>query len=114
MSIQIITALHEGIDGGGGFNVQREWTTGPRNLLKAVELLPSHRRYMTECYGNVGHLASWIEIDGVLIENDEIADLAENHFEPGYRRRPTRTEEARRLIDRVRSTRVSSGANRRA
>lgn len=79
--IQIKTLLHYGIyhsQGGGETTVKYEWKKGPRNLIKAVECLGRHSARMTECYGNVGHVRSWIEIDGIEIDKYDMSALMED------------------------------------
>jgi hypothetical protein len=69
--ITIVTSLSDGIyasEGGGQNTVHYEWNTGPRNLLRAARTLQSHAREMTAGFGNAGHRASWLEVDGFIID----------------------------------------------
>jgi hypothetical protein len=99
MSIIIKTRLHNGIyasQGGGSVRVYHELKTGPKNLLWAVERLDWHRKQMTDSYGNVGHVRSWIEIDGYPMHDDLVLnDVREGHE---YRVcRETRMQSAKRI-----------------
>jgi len=78
MTITINTLLSEGIArsfGGGETRVHYEYATGPRNLLKAIKKLREHAKEMTEGSGNIGHIGSWIEIDGVPINDGSLLDI---------------------------------------
>ena len=65
--IVINTKLDAGIyesHGGGRTIAHHIFTTGPRNLIKAIKTLGEHRRDMIASYGNIGCGSSWLEIDG--------------------------------------------------
>jgi hypothetical protein len=101
MSIQIKTELHEGISpscGGGEVRTHYEWTVGPRNLMRAIATLRRHRREMTEGYGNVGHRRSWLEVDGVELDEFDAHDIEHGDPPDTWRRRRTRTQYARETI----------------
>jgi len=73
MTITIKTHLNNGIyksSGGGEIRTHYEFTTGPRNLLKAIEQLSEHRSDMAHSYGNIGCGRSWLEIDGQAIDQN--------------------------------------------
>lgn len=76
MTIKIVTKLNEGIADkfAGVQRVHHEFSTGPRNLLKAVETLITHRKKMENCHGNIGCGSSWIIIDGVSVDEHIIND----------------------------------------
>lgn len=79
MSITIKTHLNSGIyksSGGGEIRTHYEFTTGPRNLLKAIEQLGLHRSEMIRSYGNIGCGRSWLEIDGQAIHSYDLDDVA--------------------------------------
>jgi hypothetical protein len=114
MTITIKTSLNSAIyksEGGGETCTHYEWTTGPRNLLKAIETLAKHSASMERGYGNVGHMGSWIEIDGTRIGAFDIQYVARDEremytkedlrFSPGLA--VSRTQKARELIDLVAS-----------
>lgn len=69
--IQILTKLHKEIyksHGGGKTTIHHAWTTGPRNLMRALAMLPAHSRAMTRDFGEVGHQGSWIEVGGHALD----------------------------------------------
>lgn len=114
MSITIKTHLHEGIyksSGGGETRTHYEWTTGPRNLLKAVNTLHEHRADMVRGYGNIGCGGSWLEIDGVVIDrfdidnisNDDFADLPAEERRYGSSWARTRTQKALDLLAEIKA-----------
>lgn len=78
MSIKIKTHLDAGIYascGGGETRTHYRYTTGPRNLLRAVRTLQEHRAAMIRSYGNVGCGGTWLEIDGVVIHDGWLDDV---------------------------------------
>lgn len=78
-TIAIRTRLHDGIyrsSGGGEVTTHYTWATGPLNLMRALKTLPEHRHRMIQGYGNVGHIESWVEIEGVAID-DTTTDYAD-------------------------------------
>ena len=100
--ITICTALDKGIyasSGGGRTRTHYTFNAGPRNLLKAFALLSEHRHDMTQGYGNIGHSGSWLEIDGIRIDDrivlSELSFAAE-HYD--YVKRETPTEIARNVL----------------
>jgi len=105
MTIAIKTRLHDGIyksSGGGETRIHYEWTTGPRNLLKAVDTFSDHARDMVAAYGNIGCGGSWLEIDGTRIHPFDVSDVRENDEKDSLAYK-SRTEKARELIATVRS-----------
>lgn len=106
MSITIKTHLDARISrrcGGGETRVRYEWTTGPRNLLRAAEMLRIHRKKMEIGYGNIGCGRSWLEIDGVEIDDLDLGHLDYPEEETWAMPRQTRTQKAAKLIAQVRS-----------
>jgi hypothetical protein len=79
--IEIKTMLHEGITFGGKTFTEVEYSTGPRNLLKAVERLRRIREENIRAYGNLGCGCTWIEIDGVKLESSRFAEINESLVE---------------------------------
>jgi len=78
-TIQIKTSFHYGIASIGGKTLTYyTYKIGPRNLMRAITDLHEHSESMEHGYGNVGHQGSWIEIAGVRILPD---DLAQYEFE---------------------------------
>jgi len=62
-TITIKTKLNDGIypsHGGGKVVTHFEFTAGPRNLVKAIETLHSHREEMKRSFGNIGCGHSWM------------------------------------------------------
>lgn len=109
-SIAIKTRLHSGIyksSGGGETRTHYTWATGPRNLLTAIATLAEHRKAMREGYGNVGCGSTWLEIDGVEVEDNDLREAATDDRELfkgcEYVTIESRTEKARQLIARVQS-----------
>lgn len=102
--ITIKTHLNSGIyksDGGGETRTHHEITTGPRNLIKAIELFFEHRATMTRCYGNIGCGKSWLEIDDQQISHLDMMDIMEDDREIYGRDSSlikSRTQKARELI----------------
>jgi hypothetical protein len=89
--ITIKTRLHNGIyasSGGGKTIIHYVYNVGPKNLLMAVKQLHEHRASMSRSYGNIGCGGSWIEIDGLRIDNSEL---------------PENMKDARQLIDDINS-----------
>ncbi len=75
--IKIKTALHDGIyksSGGGQTTTAYSYNVGPLNLLRAVKQLHEHYQSMERSYGSVGHQGSWIEINGLSINHDELPE----------------------------------------
>jgi hypothetical protein len=106
MSITIKTRLDATIYrscGGGETRVHYEWATGPRNLLRAAETLRIHRKKMEVGYGNIGCGRSWLEIDGVEIDDLDLGHLDYPEEETWAMPRQTRTQKASELIAQVRS-----------
>jgi hypothetical protein len=108
--IEIKTRLNSGIyksDGGGETRVHYAYTTGPRNLIAAIQQLREHRADMVRCYGNIGCGSSWLEIDGQEIHGFDLEDVARDEAielrEYSHIRRENRTAKARRLIAEVRA-----------
>lgn len=105
MTITIKTHLNSGIYkscGGGETRSHYEWTTGPRNLSKAVDQYFDHLRDMERSYGNIGCGSSWVEIDGVRINAFDLQDLREGDDAGKYNPK-TRTQKCREFIQYVRS-----------
>ena len=104
--IEIKTRLHEGIyksSGGGKTTVHYTWTTGPRNLMAAIETLREHSADMTQGYGNVGHSGSWIEVDGIVMRHDDLSQYEyetdpSQYSESDYSHAITRTEWCKQFI----------------
>lgn len=109
--ITIKTKLSAGIyksEGGGEVRTRYEFTTGPRNLMKAIETLYEHRKSMERSYGNIGCGRSWLEIDGVEVRAFDLDDVMRDDAEAYGERRPsayikTKTEKARGLIETVKA-----------
>ncbi|MEY2335113.1 hypothetical protein AAE485_15065 (plasmid) [Acidithiobacillus ferriphilus] len=84
MTITIKTRLNSGIyrsSGGGETRTHYEFTTGPRNLLKAIDTLGEHRSAMVRSYGNIGCGQSWLEIDGQEIHPFDLEAIAREDAE---------------------------------
>lgn len=109
--ITIKTKLASGIyksEGGGEVRTRYEFTTGPRNLMKAIETLYEHRKSMERSYGNIGCGRSWLEIEGVEIRTFDLDDVMRDDAEAyGEMRQSgfikTKTEKARGLIETVKA-----------
>lgn len=113
MTIKIITRLDSGIASkhAGEHHASYEWSTGPRNLVKAMELLPAHIRHMKDAYGNIGCGGSWIEVDGVRLSLDDMmefdsvctfADMTAAEYDKNFRTpRQTRTEWAKEKLAKI-------------
>lgn len=107
--ITIKTRLNSGIyqsSGGGETRTHYEFTTGPRNLLKAIRILGRHRKAMQNSYGNIGCGQSWLEIDGQNIHPYDLDEVERNdaEFYSGsylYHIIKTRTAKASALIAEV-------------
>lgn len=74
--ITIMTALDNRLNGVDGPTVQHKWSAGPRNLLRALKMLDSHKKHMEDCYGNVGCGTSWIEVNGYRLNESDMFDFA--------------------------------------
>lgn len=104
MTITIKTRLDAGIyksQGGGECRTHHTFATGPRNLLRAIRTLREHRREMEIGYGNIGCGGSWLEIDGVRIDDLDLECIAldESIFKhPDGPRVKTATEKARDFL----------------
>lgn len=97
--ITVKNCLDEGIypsEGGGETRTHYEFTTGPRNLLKAIEELCKLRALMERSYGNIGCGRSWLEIDGQVIHLYDLEEVARDAPD-GI----TRTQKARELLAEV-------------
>jgi len=112
MTITIKTHLNNGIyksSGGGETRTHYEFTTGPRNLLKAIRQLGKHRSDMVRSYGNIGCGRSWLEIDGQAIDSYDLEEVACDDAEMfprskfPHRRMKTRTTKAKELIAEVKA-----------
>ena len=82
--ITIKTRLNNGIhksDGGGETRTHYEFTTGPRNLLTAIEQLGEHRLDMERSFGNIGCGRTWLEIDGQEIHPYDLEEVVRNDAE---------------------------------
>lgn len=109
--ITIRTEIHEGIcksSGGGKIHVYFTWFTGPRNLMKALGILPKHCIDMDNSYGNVGHCGSWIEVDGIRICSEDLLNYELETSPSFYRDFSTlsaisRTEWCKRLIAEIKT-----------
>jgi hypothetical protein len=109
MAITIKTRLNSGIyksEGGGETRVHYEFATGPRNLLKAIETLYSHRKSMERSYGDIGCGRSWLEIDGQEVRPYDLEEVVRDDAE-AYGREASagliksRTQKARDLLAEV-------------
>ena len=112
MSIIIKTRLNAGIYkscGGGETRVHHEWATGPRNLIKAIQKLEEHRKEMRDGYGNIGCGSSWMEIDGVEVDQFDLDEVYRDdadmwtpaEIRQGYAQITPRTTKAKELIERL-------------
>ena len=84
MTITIKTRLHDGIYkscGGGEVRTHYEFSTGPRNLLKAIDTLAAHQTEMVASYGNIGCGGSWMEIDGIEIHAFDLQEIRRDDSE---------------------------------
>jgi hypothetical protein len=75
MAISIKTRLHPDVHGGGVVTTRHTWNTYPRNLLIAVQTLRETARATAQAYGNDGAGKTWLEIDGVVIDPLDLADI---------------------------------------
>lgn len=116
MTITIKTALDKSIyksEGGGETRTRYEWAAGPRNLLKAVDTLLSHRKDMLAAYGNIGCGKSWLEVDGQIIDSCTIDDLQRGDADifptsaASYMPMLSRTAKAKALIEQIRAGKYS-------
>ena len=77
--ITIKTRLDSGIyksSGGGEIVTRHQWANGPRNLLVALLNLRETRADNESAYGNIGCGRTWLEIDGMAMEESWIdADM---------------------------------------
>lgn len=109
-AITIKTRLNSGIyksNGGGETRTHYSYAVGPRNLLKAIDQLHAHRKEMRNGYGNIGCGMSWLEIDGVEVDDYELneveADDSKRYKDCMFVKIESRTDKARQLIARVQS-----------
>lgn len=105
MTITIKTKLDRRISGGGETHIEYEFTTGPRNLINAIEKLSEHRAENVRCYGNIGCGKSWLEIDGQVIDNVDLKEIITDDAEyckyDSWRQPRSCTEKARQLLAKV-------------
>lgn len=109
MTITIKTKLDSGIyksQGGGEVRTHYEFSTSPRNLLRAIALLAEHEAEMEKGYGNIGRGRSWLEIDGQQIHRYDLSEVGRDDAEAYGHDAPaglikTRTQKARELIAEV-------------
>ena len=112
MTITIKTELHDGIyksSGGGEVRTHYEFSTGPRNLLKAIETLADHQDEMEKSYGNIGCGRSWLEIDGTVIHRFDLDEIARDDAETYGHDAPaglikSHTQKARELLAEVKAS----------
>jgi hypothetical protein len=105
-TITIKTKLHDGVyvsQGGGKVVTHYEFTAGPRNLVKAIKTLHSHKDEIKECFGNIGCGHSWMEINGKQVNIYDMEDVMKDDAEAFGPNAPasmikTRTEKARELL----------------
>ena len=105
-TITIKTKLHDGVyasQGGGKVVTHYEFTAGPRNLVKAIKTLHSHKEEIKECFGNIGCGHSWMEINGKQVNIYDMEDVMKDDAEAFGPNAPasmlkTRTEKARELL----------------
>jgi hypothetical protein len=110
MTIKIISVIHESINDGGVY-VEREYTTGPRNLMLAIDEIDEISRNNTRGYGNVGHCITYIEVDGVKLHEDDRDDYiystdSSNFDQWVHLSAVSRTEWCRRWIADARSGQI--------
>lgn len=98
MSIQIVTVVDDRC-ASSGERVAREWATGPINLMRAVRALPEVRERARLSYGNIGHVGSWIAVDGVRLRAEDDGSLADG---------PKTMADARRLLVEIASGQLES------
>lgn len=111
MTITIKTKLHDGIyksSGGGEVRTHYEFSTGPRNLIKAIETLADHQDEMAAGYGNIGCGRSWLEIDGMVIHRFDLDEVARDDAEAYGGNAPksiikSHTQKARELLAEVKA-----------
>ena len=102
MSITIKTKLDDALSDRGTYTIF-EVGTGPRNLMKAIKRLPDHANEMTIAYGNHGHNGSWIEVNGIVFDDEDFEDYKfstdPSNFDPyGSVHAISRTEWCMRFI----------------
>lgn len=100
--IKIYTKLSESIyasNGGGEIREQYTYKTTGRNLLLAIKKLGQHRAYMSECYGNIGCGASWLEIDGKKLTQEDKWEL-EDIIEGRSLEQGSKTQQCERFLRR--------------
>jgi hypothetical protein len=76
--ITIVTRLHKGISAGNaGIPVEIwEWNDDePHDLINAVETLQMERESNERSWGNIGCGHSWIEIDGMAINDTHLHSI---------------------------------------
>ncbi|GLQ31644.1 hypothetical protein [Litoribrevibacter albus] len=113
MSIKIFTAFHPSTTTAierGEVQEQFEIKTTPRNLLIAANERLEISQMQESGWGSIGHQGTWIEIDGVRIDNDDISEIEKEHHQiikqdydryNKYDKYPSRTEIAKDLINDV-------------
>ncbi|MEO4030671.1 hypothetical protein ABH313_21800 [Chromobacterium vaccinii] len=76
MSITIKSQINPSIAGHADDHIttEHELNTTPENLLRAVKLLRQVRESNTRSYGNIGRGVCWIELDGVRLSYDAMAE----------------------------------------
>ena len=81
----------------GEIQTIKRFNVSPRNLMRAAEFLKRHTSEAIRSWGNVGHVRSWLEINGRAISNDDLLELdKEFHAATGETR--TRTEIAKQML----------------
>jgi len=74
MSIKIYTEFHPSTStaiNAGEIQLVKTTNATPRNLMTAYAFLCSHRSAMNASWGNVGHVRSWISINGHDIDDED-------------------------------------------
>lgn len=77
--------------------------TGPGNLLRAAKELPVYIKDAEAANGNVGHIATWLEIDGQAIRDVDVLELEEPDRDAYGKLSVSRLQKATHLIQRVTS-----------
>ncbi len=105
--ILLVTRLDDGIyksHGGGERQIVAKFNATPRGLIRAIDALGSERRQCERCYGNIGCGSSWLELDGVHIDDAEIREQIDPGFIAFSNRdgeNMTRTKEAQKCLERL-------------